>query len=128
MSLLNIPVPPARQRLKVEIAQDVLADFDRFVEFARDLQPHATADNILEYLVRDFFSSGGLSDVKEFRTWCDEQDRITEPRATQNVAQSQQVGLNSSSKDDESLDETGEFLLPDPLQRHSEAGQNQFKA
>jgi|SRR5690554_5416521 len=109
MSLFEIPVPPVRKRVKMEMSQNVVEDFESFLEFARTEEPHANADNILEYLITDFFGSGSLNDVREFRVWCAEQEDEDKDKEEEE-AKTENLRPNIDLK----ADQTGEMSIPAP--------------
>lgn len=109
MSLLEIPREPTRCKIKVEVSDSVLADFDAFVEFAKTEQAHATRNNVLEYILDDFFRCS-RKEVSMFHDWCE--TRTRSQLKEDPSARALSLDMRAKSQVREDLDERGERPAP----------------
>ena len=78
--MLEIPREREFKKIKVRLLEEVREEFGEFVEFARTEQPHATTDNVLQYVVAEFFSSS-RQDVVAFRKWQEGDETVEDGQA-----------------------------------------------
>lgn len=136
--MLEIPREREFKKVKVRMLAEVKQEFDLFVEFAQEHQPHASADNVLQYVVEEFFGST-RQDVVAFREWQeggDEADKAGQDadeggkkaEAQEEAEEGQQKeeskatgaekggesGQNKQRRPKAGADETGEMKIPRP--------------
>jgi hypothetical protein len=131
MSLLDIPREPIREKLKLKILEEDGEDFEAFVEFAKQEQPHATKNNVLQYILEEFFSSS-RQDVAAFRDWkeakkedaekAEDANKAEEPDQAEKAEDAEESEKRKNRAKTEALlqknklkaDKTGEMKVPTP--------------
>lgn len=100
--MLEIPREREFKKIKVRLLEEVREEFGEFVEFARTEQPHATTDNVLQYVVAEFFSSS-RQDVLAFRKWQEGDETVEDGQAEEGEGAEEAEGSRADEcgKDDE---------------------------
>lgn len=136
--MLEIPREREFKKIKVRMLAEVKQEFDLFVEFAQEHQSHASADNVLQYVVEEFFGST-RQDVVAFRQWQEGEDEAedtgqeadegskkaekqeeaeeSQQRKENKVTGAEKGGESGQSKQRRpktGADETGEMQIPRP--------------